>query len=362
MSTGYHKVAEFMASHRDMAMCERFEYMNILNLLGLQAEIKGYEESVKEALGDLKQTMAEREPRQEHSQQAEQGMGATEMDITDAISMIDGRFSYGLRRRHRSDVGSKDDIVNDSATASESRSSIFSRSYNISSSNVNHDDRSTLPSIDPRRDWFFLKTMDSTLPVWQTMLSAREKLKEYNLMISLLKDTYAQPSPTLKSFNLCTKWFRDEDLGDGPLLGVDRNVYSGETSRTSLLALAPPDEPDPLSAFFSNVVLNIYHKVNIHLLERLKHSRSKSNLADLEIGHESRKVYYYNEGNFIRLANMVGSLISSSWLISSILILYFVKEMRARLAIIAAFTTTFSLILSLLTSARKAEVFAGTAA
>jgi hypothetical protein len=181
-------------------------------------------------------------------------------------------------------------------------------------------------------------------------------------VIALLRDQYSQPCPTRNNFNLLAHWFRSADLGNSPLLGIDREIYKREAPLSSLLALSPQQSPDPLSSFFLNVVLEIYHKVNIGLIERLRRRAFNLQPLDLEANSRSRKLFVYKEVNFLRLADVVGSFISSFWLVASIMTLYFIKDVRARLAVIAVFTTTFSLILSLLTRARKAEVFAGSAA
>jgi len=59
--------------------------------------------------------------------------------------------------------------------------------------------------------------------------------------------------------------------------------------------------------------------------------------------------------------NIITTLISSMLPITSVIILYFVDNIRARLGIVAAFLAVFSLTLALVTEAKRVEIFAATA-
>lgn len=59
---------------------------------------------------------------------------------------------------------------------------------------------------------------------------------------------------------------------------------------------------------------------------------------------------------------MVATLLSSLLPVVSIVVLYLVHSMPARLGIIAAFTAGFSVVLSIITSASRIDNFAATAA
>jgi hypothetical protein len=73
-------------------------------------------------------------------------------------------------------------------------------------------------------------------------------------------------------------------------------------------------------------------------------------------------VFLYRDSNFHHVANILGTLISSLIPIGSIIVLYFVSDMPARLAVVSLFTAVFSVALSLVTSATRVEIFAATAA
>ena len=70
----------------------------------------------------------------------------------------------------------------------------------------------------------------------------------------------------------------------------------------------------------------------------------------------------YKNGKLLRIADVLSTIISSALPIASIIALNFIDRMIIRLVAIALFTMAFSLILTIVTSARRIEVFAATAA
>jgi hypothetical protein len=73
-------------------------------------------------------------------------------------------------------------------------------------------------------------------------------------------------------------------------------------------------------------------------------------------------VSWYSETRVRVVLDVFGTVISSLFPVVSIVALYFVNRMSARLGIIAAFTAVFSLCLALVTKARRVEIFAATTA
>jgi hypothetical protein len=87
------------------------------------------------------------------------------------------------------------------------------------------------------------------------------------------------------------------------------------------------------------------------------------------IGHRIKKArdvemqyVEYEDNTLLRIADIIGSVISSGLLVGGIVALYFVENMLLRLGIVAVFTQVFSLAVVLVTRARKVEMFAATAA
>ena len=62
------------------------------------------------------------------------------------------------------------------------------------------------------------------------------------------------------------------------------------------------------------------------------------------------------------MADIISTVVSSALPVTAIIALKSINRMIIRLVTIAGFTMTFSLILTLMTNARRAEVFAATAA
>lgn len=136
-------------------------------------------------------------------------------------------------------------------------------------------------------------------------------------------------------------------MGDFPLIGLDSDVWE-KTSSSELVALKLRKEDDPLASFFLRKGIIWWHRC---LGRRIK------NPTDVEANY-----FEYNDERVLKIADCVGSIISSTLMILSIVVLYSVTSMPARLGIAVTFTVLFSLSLTLVTNARKAEVFAGTAA
>ena len=73
-------------------------------------------------------------------------------------------------------------------------------------------------------------------------------------------------------------------------------------------------------------------------------------------------LWHYEEGAFIAIANAISTVLSSLMPTTSIMVLYFVKNPLARLAMTMVFTTIFSLTLATIAKARRIDVFAATTA
>jgi hypothetical protein len=77
---------------------------------------------------------------------------------------------------------------------------------------------------------------------------------------------------------------------------------------------------------------------------------------------KKRGVHSYRESALKTFTGIFATTLSSLLPVASIVVLYVVHSMPARLGIIAGFTTGFSLIVGMITSATRSENFAATAA
>ena len=77
---------------------------------------------------------------------------------------------------------------------------------------------------------------------------------------------------------------------------------------------------------------------------------------------ESGSMWEYNDLHINSFVNVLGTTLASLLPLSSIFVLYLVKNLLIRLGVITAFTMAFSLTLSILTQSRRIEIFAATTA
>ncbi|CAI0652913.1 unnamed protein product [Colletotrichum noveboracense] len=120
------------------------------------------------------------------------------------------------------------------------------------------------------------------------------------------------------------------------LSGREREILNGAND---LVALNPAQETDFLSEF----------------LRRKWPVKADEQENGVRIGR-------YEEHSISIAVALISTLIAAILLIGSITGLYFVKDDAAKLGLIAFFTALFALSVGLTTNARRAEIFAGTAA
>ena len=73
-------------------------------------------------------------------------------------------------------------------------------------------------------------------------------------------------------------------------------------------------------------------------------------------------MHYYRESRVQKVIYILGTVFSAVVPLSSIVALYFVQEMGARLGLVCGFTILFAIVLVLATNARRIEVFAAASA
>jgi hypothetical protein len=115
-----------------------------------------------------------------------------------------------------------------------------------------------------------------------------------------------------------------------------------------LVAISPIESFDPLTQWLVNTFLALYHRV-------LGHKLKTASDADADL-------YTYKDDHIRFPIAALSTALASVLPIVAIVVLYFVTSMGWRLGIIALFTSTFSLALSIVTEAKRTENFAATAA
>ena len=80
-------------------------------------------------------------------------------------------------------------------------------------------------------------------------------------------------------------------------------------------------------------------------------------VADVETG-----TVYYSDEKIIRATRITSTLVSSLIPATSMLALFFVNNLKVRLAIIFIYNVAFSMMIGLLAKTRRVEVFAASSA
>ncbi|KAI0468743.1 hypothetical protein F4859DRAFT_201490 [Xylaria cf. heliscus] len=162
----------------------------------------------------------------------------------------------------------------------------------------------------------------------------RSKIKEYHEALLLQSQIAQLQRPNKRVLETLRHWFQKPE----PMLGGEAKKYLDDEH--DLVALRPAAELDYLS----------------QVLRRHW-------IVDTETTRDGRaKIGLFNERAISLTTSAITILIAAFLLIGSITGFYFVANDIVKLVLIAAFTSIFALSLVLVTNARRAEIFAATAA
>jgi hypothetical protein len=109
----------------------------------------------------------------------------------------------------------------------------------------------------------------------------------------------------------------------------------------------------------ADTLRSVYCKCPLQALT--PHSQSPVR-SGLEKEAAENNLFHYSDSHLLRVIDTIATLMASMAPLVSILILYFVQNLGYRLAIVCVFTLAFSTSLSVITKARRIEIFACTAA
>jgi hypothetical protein len=181
---------------------------------------------------------------------------------------------------------------------------------------------------------------------WNTFCILREKLKEYNEVLlrqALISQHYRSPKAHDLD-NLNTYLAHPEFY----LLGMDSGIWEDEKLAHDLVTLKSNGSDDGFTEWIARHVIKPFHQlIGQHFM---KPSEDIAGMAK------------YSDQTITRFAVLVATVISSVFPIVGVIILYFVRDLLARIGIIAGLTALFSLSLALVTDARRGEIFGATAA
>ncbi|KAF4814759.1 hypothetical protein CGCSCA5_v007596 [Colletotrichum siamense] len=160
----------------------------------------------------------------------------------------------------------------------------------------------------------------------------RRKLEEYYETLIRQSEIAKLHRPKRRVLEAFKAWF----TGVSELSGRERDILE---NANDLIALNPAQETDFLSEY----------------LRRNWPVKTDTKQNGVQIGR-------YEERSISIAVAVISTLIAAILLIGSITGLYFAKNDTAKLGLIAFFTALFALSVGLTTNARRAEIFAGTAA
>ncbi|TVY84391.1 hypothetical protein LSUE1_G001840 [Lachnellula suecica] len=154
------------------------------------------------------------------------------------------------------------------------------------------------------------------------------------------------PGPDAYDLDFFREWLTRSTMGNFPLRGIDRHAWSA-TYDDDLIALQRRESADVFSKWFAKTVVPKFHTLIGH--------RITTPLPTTEIT-------MYKDTHLLRILQVIGTVLACLFPITSIVILYLVSSMAARLGILVFFTALFALSLALVTGAKRVEIFAATSA
>jgi len=150
------------------------------------------------------------------------------------------------------------------------------------------------------------------------------------------------------------------------LHGPESDIWE-KPDESDLVALRTRDAGSAFTGLVTDVLLQRYHYLLGHYFKVRMLSPTGRYIVAYYIQrpkfsgahHESNTVTYLQKG-VLRFTRAITTVLASLFPISSTLVLFFIRSMLKRLAIIGAFTALFSLCLALFTNAKMINIFSAT--
>ncbi|CEL10400.1 hypothetical protein ASPCAL13520 [Aspergillus calidoustus] len=180
-------------------------------------------------------------------------------------------------------------------------------------------------------------------------LAIRKKLREYKETIMLDSALLSMPRPSKRTYEAVRNHFHGIKNGSpaseavSVLQGNSEALYN---DRDDLVALVRPPAEDPISSFLRDHCPLLF-------LDRARTAKSTTN--------NSSGLVYSSSTRIAVVAAILNILVAAAMLFGPIFNLYYVKDPKKRLSMVAAYTVAFALCVGLLTNASRAEIFAASA-
>ncbi|KIW81389.1 hypothetical protein Z517_04414 [Fonsecaea pedrosoi CBS 271.37] len=179
---------------------------------------------------------------------------------------------------------------------------------------------------------------------------AEKKLLRYYQFVTQTSGVLKLPRPDRCDMDFLCTWLESERGGQNFLKkhsAAEARAWDPQQARDLMTV---NKRRDRFAAWVSNTIMPIYHSKIGHRI----HPR----IDDGSIGPR----YWYDDGHFAAVGNVICTVLSSVIPSISIVALYYIQNILARLLVIIALCTLFSLIMSFVAQGRRYEVFAATTA
>lgn len=229
---------------------------------------------------------------------------------------------------------------------------------------------------------------DSDPRQWETILRIRELLKEYckhgaiyhtrenTIVLTMLCFADAAlvlhhqvvnlNKPHRVQLQALKNWMGRPTMGNMFLTGDDSEIWN-ESKLEQLVTMERSTQDGVSSSRSTMTLVKLYHQIigrHIHVGFNYLFTSLAANTGlqkEAQGDHLQNTIVYHEDGVF-KLIRVSKALAACMLPIVGIVVLYIVKNMAARLGIIAGFTAIFSLTLCYFTSASIKDVFSATAA
>lgn len=170
-------------------------------------------------------------------------------------------------------------------------------------------------------------------------------------------------------------WISQPDLGglffSGPDLSPGRNSLFDKAHSHDLMTLSHrTGENDLFTRLLAGPIFHglerVFRMLKVSFCNNI--CSNEVSLIQKPLPHDPENpgaqsnAFEYSDKHIIRTIDILGSIVASMTPLLSVVILYFVKSLGTRLAVLCIFTLLFSICLALVTKARRIEIFACTAA
>ncbi|KIW80589.1 hypothetical protein Z517_07205 [Fonsecaea pedrosoi CBS 271.37] len=179
---------------------------------------------------------------------------------------------------------------------------------------------------------------------------SRTLLDEYYRALLRTARINALQQPRKDNLELRRQWYDEESGGDQFLYGVEAGIFRDASVEEDLLTLNENiGSKDALANFLSERVVPLYHRAVGYRLHR--------SMAEKAF----ERTWEYRPETLVQVGNTICMLLSAVIPALSILVLFSVKSMAARLVAISMMSLVFSLVMNVIAQ-RRADVFMSTTA